>query len=35
MEPETLWDVFCLTGEPMAYMLYRAAEQREDNGPSA
>lgn len=35
MEPETLWDVFCLTGEPMAYMLYRAAEQREDEGPSA
>ena len=35
MEPETLWDVFCLTGEPMAYMLYRAAEQREENGPSA
>ena len=35
MEPETLWDVFCMTGEPMAYMLYRAAEQREDNGPPA
>lgn len=34
MEPETLWDVFCLTGEPMAYMLYRAAEQR-GKGPSA
>ena len=34
MEPETLWDVFCMTGEPMAYMLYRAAEQREQ-GPSA
>ena len=29
MEPETLWDVFCMTGEPMAYMLYRAAEQQE------
>ena len=35
MEPETLWDVFCLTGEPMAYMLYRAVEQRQNKGPSA
>ena len=35
MEPETLWDVFCMTGEPMAYMLYRAAEQRQNEGPSA
>ena len=34
MEPETLWDVFCLTGDPMAYMLYRAAGQRQED-PSA
>lgn len=33
MESETLWDVFRMTGEPMAYMLYRAAEQRQ-NSPS-
>lgn len=22
-----LWDIFCLTGEPLAYMLYRSAEE--------
>lgn len=25
MEPAPLWELFCLTGEPMAYMLYRSA----------
>lgn len=25
MEPAPLWELFCLTGEPLAYMLYRSA----------
>lgn len=31
MEPAPLWELFCLTGEPLAYMLYRSAED-EKNG---
>lgn len=31
MEPEPLWELFCLTGEPLAYMLYRSAEGETDN----
>lgn len=27
MEPELLWSLFVMTGEPMAYMLYRSAEE--------
>lgn len=27
MEPEQLWDLFCMTGEPLAYMLYRSADE--------
>lgn len=30
MEPEPLWELFCLTGEPLAYMLYRSAESEKD-----
>ena len=26
MEPAPLWELFCLTGEPLAYMLYRSIE---------
>jgi len=26
MEPSPLWELFCLTGEPLAYMLYRSVE---------
>ena len=26
MEPAPLWELFCLTGEPLAYKLYRSAE---------
>ena len=26
MEPEPFWELFCMTGEPLAYMLYRSAE---------
>ena len=25
METEFLWNLFCATGEPAAYMLYRAS----------
>lgn len=31
MEPTPLWELFCLTGEPLAYMLYRSAEDETDN----
>jgi hypothetical protein len=26
MEPEPFWDLFCMTGEPLAYLLYRSIE---------
>jgi hypothetical protein len=26
MESEPFWDLFCLTGEPLAYLLYRSME---------
>ncbi len=26
MEAEPFWELFCMTGEPMAYMLYRSIE---------
>ena len=25
-DSEIFWEMFCLTGEPLAYMLYRTAE---------
>jgi hypothetical protein len=25
-DSEIYWEMFCLTGEPLAYMLYRSAE---------
>ena len=28
MNPELCWDVFCATGEPMAYMLFKAAGEK-------
>ena len=31
MEPAPLWELFCLTGEPLAYMLYRSAEGETGN----
>lgn len=31
MEPAPLWELFCLTGEPMAYMLYRSIADENDN----
>ena len=33
MEPELYWEVFCATGEPMAYMLYKTAAG--ENAPTA
>lgn len=29
MDAESYWELFCMTGEPLAYMLYRAAEEEE------
>jgi hypothetical protein len=26
MESEPFWDLFCITGEPLAYLLYRSIE---------
>lgn len=34
MEPAPLWELFCLTGEPLAYMLYRSIEGENDNNLS-
>lgn len=29
MEAEPFWELFCMTGEPLAYMLYRSIEDGE------
>lgn len=29
MEPELFWGLFAKTGEPLAYMLFRSAEQED------
>lgn len=29
MEPAPLWELFCMTGEPLAYMLYRSSDEQE------
>ena len=34
MEPAPLWELFCLTGEPLAYMLYRSIEGEKHNSLS-
>jgi len=34
LESEPLWELFCLTGEPLAYMLYRSIEEKTDNNLS-
>ena len=31
MESQPLWELFCLTGEPLAYMLYRSMEDEKGN----
>ena len=25
MKPETIWELFCRTGEPLVYLMYQAA----------
>lgn len=30
MERELFWRLFCMTGEPLAYMMYCTAEEPED-----
>ena len=30
LESEPLWELFCLTGEPLAYMFYRSIEENQD-----
>ena len=34
LEPAPLWELFCLTGEPLAYMLYRSIEDKIDDNLS-
>ena len=34
MDAESYWELFCMTGEPLAYTLYRTAEA-EDPPPVA
>ena len=33
MEAEPFWELFCMTGEPLAYMLYRKLEDGGDQLP--
>lgn len=33
MEPTSCWQVFCETGDPLAYMLYKSVQEGEN--PSA
>ncbi len=32
MDKQRLWECFCLTGEPLVYLLYLAARDRESGG---
>lgn len=32
MEPEVYWEMFCATGDPLVYMLYRSAGGTEEPG---
>lgn len=31
MSSQPMWELFCLTGEPLAYMLYRSIEGEKDD----
>lgn len=33
MESEPFWELFCMTGEPLAYMLYRSLEGDQELPP--
>lgn len=35
MEPKLFWGLFSATGQPLAYMLFRSAEQEEQEERSA
>ena len=35
MDMQKLWEYFCLTGEPLVYLLYQAARGQETGGLSA
>ena len=35
MKSECLWELFCKTGDPLAYVLYRAAEEERDTASIA
>jgi hypothetical protein len=32
MEPEVYWEMFCATGDPLVYMLYRSVGGTEEPG---
>lgn len=32
MDSEVYWEMFCATGDPLVYMLYRSAGGTEDMG---
>ena len=34
MESKTYWELFCATGDPVAYMLYRSAEEKSGEQPA-
>ena len=31
MDTQRLWEYFCLTGEPLVYLLYQAAREDQDS----
>lgn len=35
MDTQRLWEYFCLTGEPLVYLLYQAARDQKTGGLSA
>ena len=35
MESKLYWEVFCATGDPMAYMLFKSAAEERKTGPTA
>ncbi len=35
MDAQALWEYFCLTGEPLVYLLYQAAREDQTSGGPA
>ena len=31
MEAQQYWELFCMTGDPLAYMMYRSIQDENDN----